>query len=177
MCLSGIVTYTLRAVGFAAVVCALYVLVQTLRGKRLGVERPLFVFYLAALVGITIVRGTSVFNSLFILERPAVQWIPLATTLNQLQSGLWPLIYHVGGNIVWFVPLGFFLRRKPVWMAALIGLLLSVGIEILQWALITGMPDIDDVLYNTCGAAIGWLAGAILQKHFKKRPHKDSANA
>ena len=168
MCLNGIVNYTLRAAVFAAVVCVIYALVQKLRGKPIRFERLLFVFYFAALIGITVVRGTSVFNSLFIIEHPTVQWVPFATTQNQLQSGLWPMIYHVGGNIAWFLPLGFFLRRKHIWAAALAGLLLSIIIECLQWALITGMPDVDDVLYNTCGAMVGWAAGTIVQKYISR---------
>ena len=57
-------------------------------------------FYLAALAEIIALR----------FGRPAArvapQLVPLRTTLEQWRAGAWPFVYHVVGNLTWFMPLG-----------------------------------------------------------------------
>jgi glycopeptide antibiotics resistance protein len=115
------------------------------------------VLYIASLIEITVLRGGIAWNSLFGAEHLPVQWIPFKTTLDELKSGAWPFIYHVGGNLAWFIPLGLIMRRKSVWTVLLAGILISAVIECLQWVFVTGMTDVDDVIFNTCGALIGYL--------------------
>lgn len=86
---------------------------------------------------------------------------PLQVTLNQWRHGPGAFVYHVCGNLLWFVPLGLLLpmlRPGCRWFHALAaGAALSVTVELLQYLLGTGMPDIDDVLLNASGAYLGWL--------------------
>ncbi|MCT7712834.1 MAG: VanZ family protein, partial [Lactobacillus crispatus] len=46
----------------------------------------------------------------------------------------------------------------------LMGMLFSVGIETLQFLLVTGVSDIDDVFFNTCGAIWGYVIFKIVKK-------------
>ena len=165
MSLHGIVIFTLRAAGFAAIVCGIYTLICRIRGRTLSVGRLLSVFYIAALIEITVLRGGIAWNGLFDAERFAVQWMPFKTTLDEFKSGAWPFIYHAGGNLAWFIPLGLIMRRKSAWTALLAGILISAAIECLQWALITGMTDVDDVIFNTCGTLIGYLISRRIHRH------------
>ena len=68
------------------------------------------------------------------------------------------VIYLIGGNIAWFVPIGLLLpviwRIKP-WQAILCGVAFSLLIEIAQFAFAVGLSEIDDLLLNTLGATIG----------------------
>jgi len=155
---AGIALYTFRAAAFALAVCAVYALVMRARKKALRAGQILSVFYLAALIEITVLRGGVEWTGFFSAPREAFQWVPLRTTLGQLRLGAWPFVYHVVGNLIWFVPLGFVVQKKPVWAALVAGALLSAAIEGLQWALMTGMPDVDDVLLNAAGALVGRLA-------------------
>ena len=157
MGLQGIAVYTLRAVAFAAAVTLVYAIIRRARGKNLAAGQLLSAFYIAALVEITVLRGGVEWGSIFSAARPSVQWVPLLTTAGEYHLGAWPFIYHVVGNLIWFVPVGVVLRRRPFWMALLGGLMLSALIEGLQWVLMTGMSDVDDVLLNGCGALVGWL--------------------
>ena len=62
-------------------------------------------------------------------------------------------------NIALFVPLGFLLSlvvRRP-WVGALLGLLLSVSVELVQLVIPDRQATIRDVLSNAIGAAIGAL--------------------
>jgi Glycopeptide antibiotics resistance protein len=70
--------------------------------------------------------------------------------------------YNLYGNIVWFVPMGFFIpalgkKNRGFLKVILIGALVSISIESLQFVLNTGVTDIDDVIFNTIGAAVGYL--------------------
>lgn len=164
MSVHGIAIFTLRAAGFAAIACGIYALINRIRGRTLSVGRLLSVFYIASLIEITVLRGGIAWNGLFDAEHLKVQWIPFKTTLDELKSGTWPFIYHVGGNLAWFIPLGWIMRRKSAWAALLAGILFSVTIECLQWVFITGITDVDDVIFNTCGSLIGYLLSRRIQR-------------
>lgn len=67
----------------------------------------------------------------------------------ELQQGYWN---DIKLNILLFIPLGFLIGgRKGV----LIGFLLSCGIELVQYFGRLGYCELDDVLHNTIGTAIG----------------------
>ena len=82
--------------------------------------------------------------------------------------GAWPFIYHAIGNAAWFTPLGALLAlrrpRRPAWIALAAGAALSLTVECAQLLLGTGIPDVDDVLYNALGALLGWLAARAARK-------------
>ena len=156
MSLTGILIYCLRAATFAAVVCGLYALVCWLRGRKLRPGRLVALAYLAALVQITVIRGGVDWAQLMTATRNEPRLVPLRTTLEELRAGAWPLIYHVVGNLAWFVPLGVLLRRKNALAALLAGAGASVCIELMQYLLMTGVTDVDDVLLNALGTLLGW---------------------
>jgi glycopeptide antibiotics resistance protein len=92
-----------------------------------------------------------------------VHLVPFQTIAAEIQHGGWSFLVNVPGNIVAFVPLGLL---APLWQPLfrgaktifLLGLLTSLGIEMLQWTFTVRVVDIDDVLLNVCGAVLGyWL--------------------
>lgn len=87
------------------------------------------------------------------------------------ENGIWMVLYLVVGNIVWFVPFGFLLsaiwnRLKP-WAVISGGLCLSLVIELSQLIFKKGMFEIDDLVLNTLGTAVGYLIYKIY-RDFKK---------
>lgn len=71
-------------------------------------------------------------------------------------------------NVMLFVPLGMALpsvwpkrRKHPLVMTMLSGVSLSVLVEILQWLLSRGYTELDDVMLNTIGTAVGLLSYAV----------------
>ncbi|MGQ5709215.1 VanZ family protein [Lactobacillus sp. PSON] len=71
-------------------------------------------------------------------------------------------IYNSFGNVLCFVPIGFlapivFSKRQSFWKVTLVGMLFSICIEVMQFLLATGVSDIDDVFFNTCGCIIGYV--------------------
>lgn len=91
------------------------------------------------------------------------------------------LFYHnVIGNIVIFIPFGFFISRyinaKKLSSIVLISFISSLTIEIVQLQIGRAM-DIDDILLNVVGAIIGFLAFVALRaikKHLPTFLKKDS---
>ena len=66
------------------------------------------------------------------------------------------------GNVCFFIPLGFMLsylhpgmKKNRVWIWILVCIGFSVAIEILQYVTGRGFMDVDDVVCNGMGAAIG----------------------
>ena len=86
---------------------------------------------------------------------------------------IWLFIYLFVGKIVWFIPLGAYLVWKEpgrtVWRAALIGLLLSVAIEVSQYIFGVGVTEVDDLVLNTAGTLIGAILMRMKQKIVKER--------
>ena len=108
MPLASIAQYVLRAIGFAAIVCALCFCIALVRKKRIRTLDLLAIGYVAALTEIIALRlHTSPVAR-------TIQWIPLKTTLEECAAGWWSAVYHIAGNVAWFVPLGMILAwKKP----------------------------------------------------------------
>ena len=156
MSIRGIALYSGRAAAFAAVVSAVYAVWCRLRGRKLDWRKLLGIAYIAALIQITVLRGGVNWAQVFAGGRDAPRLTPLATTLAEFRGGAWSFTYHTVGNLMWFAPLGWMLRRRKPWTALLAGAALSAGIELMQFLLMTGVTDIDDVILNTLGALLGW---------------------
>ena len=75
---------------------------------------------------------------------------------------LWTVVYNIGGNIVMFVPLGFFLRALfpkclRFWRCMTAVTVVMSVVELCQLLTLRGFCEVDDVILNLMGAAIGWL--------------------
>ena len=113
----------------------------------MGKRKVLVVIYILIILWITLFSRrpmeTRIFRGLF--------W--------EIEMGYWNNIIQ---NILLFIPLGFLIGGKRGIIA---GVLLSIGIELTQYIAVLGYCELDDVLNNTIGAAIG----ALLYKKFGKR--------
>lgn len=81
-------------------------------------------------------------------------------------------------NILLFIPFGFMLscylykyhRSQHIFLSILLsGLFVSISVELLQYITSRGFTEIDDVINNTVGAMIGWLAYDRMLKAVKKK--------
>ena len=111
-----------------------------------------------------------IFVSLYIL---IILWItlfsrePMTTRIFrglfwEIEMGYWNNIIQ---NILLFIPLGFLIGGKR---GVITGVLLSIGIESIQFIFRLGYCELDDVLNNTIGAAIG----SLLFKKFGKSEYQ-----
>ena len=79
-------------------------------------------------------------------------------------------------NVVIFLPLGAYLWMlgMPAIGAVLCGGLVSVGFEVCQYALASGISDITDVITNTAGALIGVLFYAVARLILPNKRKRDA---
>ena len=80
---------------------------------------------------------------------------------NPYPAVLWTVVYNIGGNIVMFVPLGFFLRAlipkcRRFWRCMGTVAVIMTTVELCQLFTLRGFCEIDDLMLNLMGAAIGW---------------------
>ena len=90
--------------------------------------------------------------------------------------GLKNFMINIPGNILAFVPFGFFLpylkkEYRRFWVVTLISFLFSQTIEAIQLVSKVGSFDVDDILLNTIGGMLGYLSYIIFLK-FKNRKKK-----
>ena len=122
--------------------------------------RIAFVAYVAILLTITAIRpwvtyhfmGGSLNTSIFTLYKFVID------------DGALSFVYLFFGNILWFVPFGYYCvtyAKKSIGITVLMGLALSLCIEVLQFVLGTGISEIDDLILNTLGCLIGTLIARV----------------
>ena len=118
----------------------------------------LFGLYLAALLRITVFRPGCFSHGLF---SGRLVWEAFAYYAELAQRGSWRyFLYLFGGNLAWFAPAGIWaaLRGRGFAAALLLGFGLSVLVESGQFLLGSGVSELDDLILNTVGAGLGWLA-------------------
>ena len=119
------------------------------------------VIYIAVLLKITVFRADFLEHKLF--SNGYLQYIPFLNYIHIMGDGRWLyFLYLFGGNIAWFMPLGFLLpilMRSCGTFAKILssGFLLSLTIEFLQFVFGTGISELDDVILNTLGTMLGFV--------------------
>lgn len=90
-----------------------------------------------------------------------------------------PLLFLINmvGNVAAFVPFGFFLpiisRRSKKWYnTVMLGFGFSLILETLQLIFMVGSFDVDDMILNTLGAALGYVTYRVVQRLRIKMRHR-----
>ena len=153
-------------------------------GEATSLLRFLFVAYVALLLWLLFDRPIArdpVFDYAQLL-RSNMNLTPFLTIGNYWQVvrrlEFTPLFYHcvinLGGNVLLFIPIGYFLPR--LWpslrnfFSFLLTCTLSVTlVELLQLVTLLGSLDIDDLILNLFGMVTGYVLFLCLHKRGKKR--------
>lgn len=104
-----------------------------------------------------------------------VRLIPMFSTVGFVkQTILWKtIIINIFGNILIFVPFGFlgivFPKLNQFWSLILDFLFAIIILESFQYFTRLGVFDIDDVILNTVGVAIGFWIYQLFEKKFNSR--------
>lgn len=95
------------------------------------------------------------------------------------QLGILAVAANLAGNILGFVPFGMILpiinkNARGFFFITFLGFTMSLGVEIVQLATKLGCFDVDDLLLNTLGAAMGY--GIFAVGHWIYRKKKGEMN-
>jgi hypothetical protein len=142
-------------VGVAAVLAA--VAVRRSKPGPLGIHWPAACLALGSGLGIAVATLTP---RGFARSPGYLQLVPFATIRGYVEDygTAQSLLLYVLGNVALFVPLGLFLHlalRRSVALTIGLGAVTSLGVEILQLPIWSRSSDVDDVILNTAGAALG----------------------
>lgn len=152
--------------GMVFVFCLGTVLLLLLYGARKGVENSLKL--LTAEYISFILCSTVLFRSCH--ENVGYSITPFWSYVA-IQNGRTDLMQANIMNVAIFIPIGVLLgclsKRLKWWMVALIGVGISLTIEILQYLLKRGFAEVDDVMHNTLGCLIGFLMVAVIKGMWK----------
>lgn len=90
-----------------------------------------------------------------------INFIPFASITQLLEHfDYFVVLRNIGGNIFLFLPLGFLLplrfKKLKFGRAVLIGFFISAMVEVIQLFVPLRSFDVDDLLLNTLGTAIGY---------------------
>lgn len=178
-----LIIYSLdKTILYLLIILGLRFIWLSIRHKKLTLKHELkvfgFTFYLLMLLFLTVFRDFYYpWQIKLHLHRSLSQinLIPIVETMK-LTRGLSKLdfFYNFFGNILWFIPFGFGCqalteKSRSFFKITMMGLALSVSIEVMQFFLYTGVSDIDDVIFNTVGAMIGYgLYSAFSYKNKKE---------
>ncbi len=88
--------------------------------------------------------------------------------------GFFSVFLNLAGNVLVFMPFGLLLpimskKLKGFFRVVLLGFILSLAVESIPLATGTGCFDVDDLLLNTIGAALGFLIYVLLSRRRQKR--------
>lgn len=123
----------------------------------------LFVLYMGVLFRITLIRGTPHREVNLHLFREYYRF--------WRNHSWWHLVYFFVGNIVAFIPFGAYMgyREMKVVPTVILGFMLSLFIETMQYVWSVGVSETDDLILNTLGVLLGIAAVKILRKKFAKK--------
>lgn len=121
----------------------------------------LFTIYLAILLSITLDLDKIWVPLYHAWPISKIHWFSGGIDLNLFRDidSLWQVVMLVG-NIVLFIPMGFFIpllfRYNKWWNVILLAFIVSLSIECTQ--LVIGRTfDIDDIITNGLGSLFGWI--------------------
>lgn len=94
--------------------------------------------------------------------------------------GMYAVLTNLVGNILIFIPFGFFLpmgsAKKSFAVTTLLSFFLSLGIETFQLLTKIGSFDVDDLLLNTLGGIVGYLLYRVLS-YIRRRMYEKETKA
>lgn len=117
-------------------------------------------YYFPVIILLTLLKGFFVIGHLWRKDANRVRELQLVPFNDFIHPTSWfgPL-FNAVGNVVLFVPLGILAWQllRDARRVLLLGLVISLSIEILQYAFALGTTDVDDLLLNVLGTAVGLL--------------------
>jgi len=137
-----------------------------------------FIIYLVILVWVLFIGFGNVERSTH-FENPNDHFLPMESTFTMLRNArfydfrgrpMFLLILNIIGNLGLLAPWGIlaplvFTKLNSIKKIALSAFLISFSAETIQFIFSIGIFDIDDLIFNTVGAVVGFITLQVSQKY------------
>lgn len=149
-------------------------LVRLLWRDRAEISRQPLLFLFANLAMVLYITLGSRLSDMYSRE---VRMVPFQNLILAVSTGTLSILNHSILNMLLFLPTGILLallgprRMRRVEIGFLLGLVLSVAIETVQLTAKLGTCDLDDIISNALGAAVGVLLCNLLIPRRPARRH------
>ena len=157
------------------------VIISTIRITYLNIHREKFVFYKEFLNLLFIIYVLMLYELLTNVEtnvNSGYNLVPF-TEITRYKFGSNAFMYNVIGNILLFVPFGYFvsgyIKASKVSHILAVSIISSLTVEVVQLQIGRSF-DIDDILLNVTGAIVGFLLYiglCAIKKHLPKFLQRD----
>lgn len=157
------------------------IILSTIRLTYLSIHKEKFIFYKEFLNLIFIIYVLLLYQLLTNVETNTsggYNLIPF-TEITRYEIGSKLFMYNVIGNIVIFIPFGYFvsgyIKASKVSHILAVSVISSLTVEVVQLQIGRSF-DIDDIILNVCGAIIGFLLYiglCAIKKHLPKFLQRD----
>ena len=135
-----------------------------------------FLVYLLMLLRMTVFRNGFVDSDVF--SNGSLNLVPFSDLIRIANNDMGVFIYLALGNIVVFMPFGFFVawyeKNVGLTVVTLWGFFLSLGIELSQYVFGTGVTEIDDIILNTLGCLLGGIIERTIYYLYLKKQRKEA---
>lgn len=89
------------------------------------------------------------------------------------QIGLEGFVVNIFGNVIAFMPYGFFLpllnrAYRRFFIIAILSIVFSLVVETAQLLLRVGVFDVDDILLNSLGGVLGYIIFLVIHSLYKR---------
>lgn len=157
-------------IGMLSVFCIGLVICLLWKGFRKGLRYSALLFMLEYIM--LIICSTVIFRKTgMVIEQNIV--FNLFWSYVAIANGKQILIKEVLMNVAVFIPIGFLLvlsfHNMSLRKAIVIGVCISLGIELLQFFYGKGFSEIDDVIHNTLGCMIGYGIACVFRIIIRKK--------
>lgn len=157
------------------------VIISTIRITYLSIHKEKFVFYKEFLNLVFIIYVLLLYQLLTNVETNisgGYNLIPF-TEIFRYKLGSELFVYNVVGNILVFIPFGYFvsgyIKASKVSHILAVSIISSLTVEIVQLQIGRSF-DVDDIILNVCGAILGFLlyiALCAIKKHLPRFLQRD----
>ena len=136
----------------------------------------LFIIYCAAMLLLLFARSSRYVGGGYIEQlKMSLNLVPLDTVRRFVYVHMLRYAHlNLGGNVAAFIPFGFFLpclfdRQRRFWRFLLTAAAVIVCIELLQLVTLRGSCDIDDLILNLIGSALGYAVWKLFDTRKSKK--------
>lgn len=143
--------YTLTALAvFSGATLFVFIIIRLIRNRQLSPKaiKALYLFYFIVMLIMLFGRYTTVRKYNFDLKESFA-------ILNDT------IIFMAIFNIIYFIPLGIWLKRLKFPLFLFVAPSIILSIESLQWITARGIFDISDIVLNLAGLLIGYIIGRL----------------